>query len=57
LTGRNQFRASTSGKVDRIEGWFSNAGALTKFDLITTAEQKDQRDACLADLNENHTGV
>ncbi len=56
LTRANLFRKSATGQMCQIEGWFSGAGGLTKFDLVTTAETSEQQQACLADLNEAFCG-
>jgi hypothetical protein len=45
-----RFRKSAKGIVDQVEGIFSNAGATTKFDIVTTALNKRQQQACIADL-------
>jgi len=52
LTKSNKFRKSSKGIGDQLEGWFSNAGALTKFDIITTAETSRELQACMVDLME-----
>ncbi len=52
LTKPNRFRKSSKGVKNQLEGWFSNAGALTKFDIMTTAETSRELQACIADLNE-----
>ena len=52
LTRPNRFRKSSKGTENQLEGWFSSAGALTKFDIITTAETSRELHACIADLNE-----
>lgn len=50
LNEPKRFRRSSKGLVGQIEGIFSNAGATTKFDLITTATTRELA-ACIADLN------
>ena len=52
LTKPNRFRKSSKGIENQLEGWFSNAGALTKFDVKTTAETPQELQACIVDLNE-----
>ncbi len=52
LTKPNRFRKSSKGIENQLEGWFCNAGALTKFDIITTAETSRELQACMVDLNE-----
>lgn len=51
LTARRGFRRSTKGLRGQIEGIFSNNGATTKFDIITTAANERELKACIADLN------
>jgi len=46
-----RFRKSAQGKNDQVEGIFSNAGATTKYDVMTTATNKRELSACIADLN------
>ncbi|ABC76478.1 putative CRISPR-associated protein [Syntrophus aciditrophicus] len=50
-----RFRKSAKGKTGQIEGIYSNVGATTKFDLITTAQNSRQLQACIADLNDGLT--
>jgi len=52
LTKPNRFRKSSKGVENQLEGCFSNAGALTKFDIITTAKKPQELQACMVDLNE-----
>jgi len=52
LTRKNTFRKSSKGIDSQIEGWFCNAGALTKFDIITTSVRISEQRACLIDLRE-----
>jgi hypothetical protein len=52
LPRANYFRPSATGEVSQVEGGYSDGKALTKFDLVTTAATKGQRDAVLADLSE-----
>lgn len=52
LLKSNLFRKSSKGIPGQIEGWFGNAGALTKFDVITTANTSGEQMACKADLND-----
>ncbi len=52
LPGRNYFRPSRLGDVSQMEGGYSDGKATTKFDIVTTAKTKAQRDAALADLHE-----
>jgi putative CRISPR-associated protein (TIGR02619 family) len=49
---KNYFRASSKGDVTKIEGGFSDGKAITKFDVVTTAENPGQRNAALADLSD-----
>jgi hypothetical protein len=49
---RNYFRKTSKGDVSKVEGWFSDGKATTKFNVVITAETEGQRDAVLADLNE-----
>ena len=49
---RNYFRKTSKGDVSKVEGWFSDGKATTKFNVVTTAETEGQRDAVLADLND-----
>lgn len=51
LTRARLFRRSSKGVAGQAEGWFCNDGALTKFDVMTTAETEDQVKAAIADLN------
>ena len=51
LKRTNMFRKSSKGIQGQVEGWFSNSGALTKFDIMTTAETEQQLMAVIADLN------
>ncbi len=51
LVKSNRFRKSSRGDTSHVEGWFSKGGALTKFDVVTTASTKEERQACIADLN------
>lgn len=44
------FRPSTTGKIDQVEGWYSDGKATTKFDLVTTASKEMQQKAVIADL-------
>jgi hypothetical protein len=53
LSKSNLFRKSSKGIFGQIEGRFSNAGALTKFDILTTANTSGEEIACLADLNDH----
>lgn len=51
LPERKQFRASSRGE-DRVEGWFSDGKATTKFDVfITPGSALKQRQAAVIDLN------
>lgn len=52
LTKPNTFRKSAKGLPGQVEGWFSNNGSLTKFDIITTAKTPQALQACIVDLNE-----
>ena len=52
LPRKNTFRKSSKGVANQIEGWFSNAGALTKFDIITTSARISELHTCLIDLRE-----
>jgi putative CRISPR-associated protein (TIGR02619 family) len=45
-----RFRKSAKGLAGQVEGIFSNAGATTKFDIVTTARNNRQLQACIADL-------
>lgn len=49
-----RFRKSAKGETGQVEGIFSNAGATTKFSILTTAKTKRQTDACIADLNDRY---
>jgi hypothetical protein len=49
---KNYFRPSAKGEGSYVESGFSNRKAITKFDVVTTARIKGERDAVLADLNE-----
>lgn len=51
LMDRKSFRKSSKGLKGQVEGVFSNNGATTKFDVITTAARKREEAACIADLN------
>ena len=51
LVRRNIFKRSSKDMTGQVEGWFSNAGALTKFDVVTTARTEQELQACIADLN------
>jgi putative CRISPR-associated protein (TIGR02619 family) len=51
LSRRISFRKSSKGIPGQVEGCFCNDGALTKFDVMTTAETEDQVKAAIADLN------
>lgn len=44
------FRPSAKGDLDKVEGWYSDGKATTKFDLVTTASKEMQRNAVIADL-------
>ena len=46
-----RFRKSAKDPRHQLEGIFSNAGATTKFDIITTAQNSRQMQACIAELN------
>jgi len=48
----NRFKASSRGVPSQVEGWFSSGGALSKFDVVTTAADLQQLKACVADLNQ-----
>ncbi len=48
---KNYFRPSAKGGFSQVEGGYSNGKAATKFDIVTTAKNKDQRDAVIADLS------
>ena len=52
LPTKNKFRKTSKGDVSKVEGWFSDGKATTKFNVVTTAETEGQRDAVLADLKE-----
>ncbi len=52
LARPSYFRPSAKGKVDRLEGGFSDGSATTKFTVFITAATEAQRDAALADLYE-----
>lgn len=52
-----RFRKSSRGKNDQIEGIFNNAGATTKYDILTTASNKRELSACIADLNNRFAKV
>lgn len=56
LSKSNLFRKSSKGIPGQLEGWFGNAGALTKFEVITTANTSGEQMACQADLNDRFTG-
>ena len=56
LTKPNRFRKSSKGIKNQLEGWFCNAGALTKFDIITTSSKQSELQACIADLTERFAG-
>lgn len=47
---KNYFRPSAKGNFSQIEGGYSNGKTATKFDLVTTAKNKEQQNAVLADL-------
>lgn len=51
LVKANCFRKSSRGNMSHVEGWFSKGGALTKFDVMTTASTREEQQACIADLN------
>lgn len=48
----NRFRKSAKGESSQVEGWYSFAGATTKFDITTTAATPEQQSACIVDLME-----
>lgn len=52
LPRANYFRPSSKGAVSQIEGGFSDGTATSKFNVLITANNKDQRDAAIADLCE-----
>lgn len=52
LTKPSTFRRPSKDISAQVEGWFCNAGALTKFAVNTTAATEEQVSACIADLNE-----
>lgn len=52
LPTRNYFRKTSKGDISKVEGWFSDGEATTKFNVVTTTETEGQRDAVLADLND-----
>jgi putative CRISPR-associated protein (TIGR02619 family) len=52
LSSSIRFRRSAKGLPGQVEGTFGNAGATTKFDIITTAKDVRQLQACIADLSE-----
>jgi len=47
---RNYFRPSAKGDFSQAEGGYSDGKATTKFDVVTTAKNADQRNAVVADL-------
>jgi hypothetical protein len=55
LNAPSRFRKSAKGLAGQVEGIFSNAGATTKFDIVTTAQTRRQLQACIADLNDSLT--
>jgi putative CRISPR-associated protein (TIGR02619 family) len=50
LPGKNYFKPSSKGDLSQVEGGYSDGKATTKFDIVTTAESIDKRDAAIADL-------
>ncbi len=51
LIKQNCFRRSAQGLQGQVEGWYSNAGAITKFDVITTAKNSRELGAVIVDLS------
>lgn len=51
LPTKNYFRPSSKGGFSHVEGGYSEGKAMTKFDIVTTAKNKDQSDATIADLS------
>lgn len=49
----NDFRRTKSDSISELEGYYSNNGALTKFTILTTAKNMQQRNAAIVWLNEN----
>lgn len=47
---RNYFRPSAKGGFSQVEGGYSDGKATTKFDVVTTAKNADQRNAVVADF-------
>jgi putative CRISPR-associated protein (TIGR02619 family) len=52
LPETNAFKPSTKGGISQVMGIFSDGKATSKFDVVTTAQNKGERDAVLADLHE-----
>lgn len=49
---KNVFRKTSSNSIGNLEGWYSNGGAITKFTLLTTAKNIQERDAAIVWFNE-----
>ncbi len=47
---KSNFRPSAKGDLSRIEGCCTDGRATTKFDVVTTAKNKGQQNAVIADL-------
>ncbi|MFP4428718.1 MAG: putative CRISPR-associated protein [Desulfovermiculus sp.] len=52
LPETNAFKPSIKGGISQVMGIFSDGKATSKFDVVTTAQSKGERDAVLADLHE-----
>ena len=50
LQVKQYFKPSAKGDVSLVEGGCSDGKVTTKFDVVTTAKNRGQRDAVLADL-------
>ncbi len=46
------FKPSIKGGISQVMGVFSDGKSTSKFDVVTTAQNKGERDAVLADLHE-----
>jgi putative CRISPR-associated protein (TIGR02619 family) len=47
---KSYFRPSGKGDISHMEGGYSDGKATTKFDIVTTAKNVDQRNAAVAEL-------
>ncbi len=53
LEKKNIFRRAVSNSINEIDGWYSNDGAITKFTILTTAKNLQERNAAIVWLNES----